>query len=73
MKIIRETTLRLNGSKIRQSYTNGDDASEVQGLMGQLKWWTLQRPSVVPDGKPRGFWNRLAKEVGSIFTEDDGE
>ena len=68
MKAIREATEKTNGTRIRQSYTNGDDAGELQGLMGQLKWWTLPTPQFKDDGhsQHKGWLGQLRREIRKL-------
>ncbi len=58
-----------NGASFRISSTNAHDTSKMMALMGQLKWWSLDREAPL---KPRkGFWGRLGDELSGILTEDD--
>lgn len=76
MKAIRESSIRINTTSIKQSYTNGDDVGELQGLFGQLKWWTLPKPQQQPKNngqKKKGILAQFFDAAKDIYNYDPAD
>jgi hypothetical protein len=71
---IDEAKLHLNnGTRIQVLETRADDPSQVEALMGKLKWFSLDReaaPGQYQSPRKKGFWKKVAEEAKSIFNED---
>ena len=62
---IDQARMRINnGTRIKRSFTNADDPQEMMALMGQLKWWTLGKPS-----KTKKVEKRKGLGLGSLLRE----
>ncbi len=66
---VEQTRRKMNnGASFRVSSTDAHDTSKMMALMGQLKWWSLDREKPAPARK--GFWAKLGEELGSILNEE---
>ena len=66
---VEQTRRKMNnGASFRVSSTDAHDTSKMMALMGQLKWWSLDREKPMPVRK--GFWAKLGEELGSILNEE---
>ena len=66
---VEQTRRKMNnGASFRVSSTDAHDTSKMMALMGQLKWWSLDREKPPPARK--GFWAKLGEELGSILNEE---
>jgi len=65
---LQQTRKKVNGgSSFRVSTTNPRNPSAMMELMGNLKWWSLDREK--EPSPRRGFWQRLGDELNGIFEE----
>jgi len=61
-----------NGTSIKSWSVNGNDPREVEGLMGKLKWFSLDRehgPGQFDSPKRKGFWEWLGEQAKDVFNE----